>query len=87
MKWATFRPLEPIVLVFPDKQNRRTVRTARDAAEALLHDWPHDDGEEFYFAVKICLDVIVGRGEPCELRTAMLRAAGEAGVVAIAVVH
>ncbi|WP_458386243.1 DUF982 domain-containing protein [Rhizobium pisi] len=87
MKWDTFKPLEPIVLVFPDKQNRRSVRTARDAAEVLLQDWPHDDGEQYYAAVKVCLDVIIGRGEPCELRTAMLRAASEAGVITIAVIH
>ncbi|MBB3313217.1 hypothetical protein FHT78_005009 [Rhizobium sp. BK196] len=87
MKWRTVRPIEPIVLVFPDKQRRKTVRTARDAAEALLHEWPHDDGEEFCAAVKVCLDVIIGRGDPHHLRTAMLRAAGEAGVIAIAAIH
>ncbi|CUX67546.1 hypothetical protein AGR4C_pb20160 [Agrobacterium tumefaciens str. Kerr 14] len=49
--------------------------------------WPVDDGEQFYNAGKICLDIIIGLTEPNRLREAMIRAAGEAGVGAIAVIH
>jgi Protein of unknown function (DUF982) len=59
----------------------------RDAAEALMCDWPHDGGEEFCDAVRTCLDVMIGRIAPSELHGAMLRAAGEAGITAITVVH
>jgi len=52
-----------------------------------MRDWPHEDGEEFYNAVKTCLDVMTGRSTPAELRNAMLRAAGEAGIIVIASLH
>ena len=87
MKWDSSRQFEPIFLVFAEKNNRTVVRTARDAAEVLLRYWPVDDGEQFYDAIKICLDVIVGLTEPDRLREAMIRAAGEAGIAALAVVH
>ena len=87
MKWDSSRRFEPVVLVFGEKKDRAVVRTARDAAELLLRYWPVDDGEQFYDAIKICLDVIIGLTEPDRLREAMIRAAAEAGIVAIAVVH
>ncbi|MBW6424898.1 DUF982 domain-containing protein [Rhizobium sp. XQZ8] len=86
MKWDSSRRFEPIILFFAEKNNRAVFRTAR-AAEVLLRYWPVDDGEQFYDAIKICLDVIVGLTEPGRLREAMIRAAGEAGIAALAVVH
>ncbi len=87
MKWDSSRRFEPVVLVFGEKKDRAVVRTARDAAELLLRYWPVDDGEQFYDAIKICLDVIIGLTEPDRLREAMIRAAAETGIVAIAVVQ
>lgn len=87
MRWGISRQIEPIALVFADNRNPKIIRTVRDAAEALMRRWPADDGEEFYGAVKTCVDVIVGEAEPGSLRQAMIRAAAEAGVPAISVVH
>jgi hypothetical protein len=57
------------------------------AANALIREFPSDDGEEFLLAIKLCLDVVKGNAEPEELRAAIIRAANEAGVTAIAVLH
>jgi hypothetical protein len=46
-----------------------------------------DDGEEFLAAVKARLDVMTGKASGRELRSAILRAANEAGVAAVAVLH
>nr|WP_113322486.1 DUF982 domain-containing protein [Rhizobium sp. 1399] len=43
--------------------------------------------EEFLAAIKICLDVVHGNAVPWELRAAIIRAADEAGITAIAVLH
>ncbi len=72
MQWDTSRHFEPIVLVFPQDISPKTVRTARDAADALIRHWPHDDGEAFCCAVKICLDVMIGRSALWELRCCVL---------------
>jgi len=68
-------------------RSRKVIRTARDAAEVLVEDWPLQDGEEFYDAVKTCLDVISGESEPNWLRQAIGRAACEAGITAITIIH
>ncbi|MBX5135344.1 DUF982 domain-containing protein [Rhizobium lentis] len=80
------RRIEPIILVFAETGGRKIVRTARQAAEVLMQDWPIDDGEEFFTAVKTCLDVITGDAEPDRLRQAIIRAAAEAGIAAITVI-
>jgi hypothetical protein len=74
---------EPIILVFAERKDRKVIRTARDAAEVLLREWPTDDGEEFFVAVKTCLDVIAGKAEPEKLHEAIVRAAYEAGIATI----
>jgi len=43
--------------------------------------------EEFLAAIKVSLDVVQGNAEPGELRAAIIRAAAEAGITAIAVLH
>ncbi|MFW7354636.1 MAG: DUF982 domain-containing protein [Brucella sp.] len=55
MKRDTSKQLEPIFLIFTKHDGRKVIRTARDAARVLMKDWPCDDGEEFYDAVKTCL--------------------------------
>jgi len=52
-----------------------------------MREWPSDDGEEFLAAVKACLDVMTGRADPDQLRGAIIRAADEAGVTALTVLH
>lgn len=86
MEWDASRRIDPIILVFAETGVRKIVRTARQAAEILMQDWPIDDGEEFFSAVKACLDVINGDTEPDRLRQAIIRAAAEAGVAAITVI-
>lgn len=87
MKWDTSKRFEPIILVFAERKDRKVVRTAREAAEVLLEEWPVDEGEEFLVAVKTCLDVITGKIEPEKLHEAIVRAAYEAGIAAITTDH
>ncbi|WP_246735549.1 DUF982 domain-containing protein [Rhizobium sp. BK377] len=61
---------------------RRVTRTRNWAKE-----WPSDDGEEFLTAVKAFLGVMRGKASSDELRSAILRAANEAGVGAVASIH
>jgi hypothetical protein len=53
----------------------------------LIKEFPSDDGEEFLAAIEICLDVVKGNTDPEQLRAAIIRAADEAGVTAITVLH
>ena len=87
MKRDTSAAFDPVILVFKDGSKRVIVRTVGEAANALMRDWPSDDGDEFLAAVKACMDVMIGKAEPEHLRQAIIRAADEAGVTAIAVLH
>ncbi len=87
MKWDTSASFDPVILVFKDENRRLIVRTVGEAANALMREWPSDDGEEFLSAVKACLDVMTGKAGADELRAAIIRAADEAGVTALAVLH
>jgi hypothetical protein len=87
MKWDTSASFDPVILVFKDGNRRLIVRTVGEAANALMREWPSDDGEEFLAAVKACLDVMTGRADPDQLRGAIIRAADEAGVTALTVLH
>lgn len=46
-----------------------------------------DGGEEYVAAVKACVDVISEQIAPEQFREALLRAADEAGIAALTVVH
>lgn len=87
MKWDTSASFDPLILVFKDGNKRLIVRTVGEAANVLMREWPSDDGEGFLSAVKACLDVMTGKAEADELRAAIIRAADEAGVTALAVLH
>jgi hypothetical protein len=87
MKLDTSTEFDQVILIFQDSGRRLTVRTVQEAANALMKDWPSDDGEEFLSAVKACLDVMTGKANGRELRSAILRAANEAGVASVAVLH
>ncbi|MBB3465279.1 DUF982 domain-containing protein [Rhizobium sp. BK377] len=87
MKFDTLTEFDQVILIFKDPGRRLTVRTVQEAATALIKDWPLDDGEEFLTAVKACLDVMTGKASSDELRSAILRAANEAGVAAVTALH
>jgi hypothetical protein len=87
MKIDMSAEFDQVILIFEDPGRRLIVRTALEAANALITEWPSDDGEEFLTAVKACLDVMIGKASSDELRSAILRAASEAGVGAVAVIH
>jgi hypothetical protein len=87
MKFDNSTEFDQVILIFKDPGRRLTVRTVQDAAKALMKDWPSDDGEEFLTAVKACLDVMTGKASSRELRSALLRAANEAGVAALTALH
>ncbi|MBB3443865.1 hypothetical protein FHT93_003736 [Rhizobium sp. BK379] len=87
MKFDTSTEFDQVILIFKDPGRQLIVRTVQEAANALLKDWPSDDGEEFLSAVKACVDVMTGKASSWELRSAILRAANEAGVAAVAVLH
>ncbi|MBY5829773.1 DUF982 domain-containing protein (plasmid) [Rhizobium ruizarguesonis] len=83
MRFDMLRNFPTIILVFAEGKDRRVIRTAREAAQLLLKEWPIDDGEEFFTAVRTCLEVLTGDTEPEKLHEAIVRAAYEAGIAAI----
>ncbi|MBB3594355.1 hypothetical protein FHX08_004759 [Rhizobium sp. BK529] len=87
MEWDTSAEFSPVALIFEDRNRRVIVRTAKDAAKVLMRDFPVDDGEEFLAAIRACVDVMAGKLEPEKFRQAIIRAADEAGISAIAVLH
>ncbi|MFS2175474.1 DUF982 domain-containing protein [Rhizobium pisi] len=87
MEWDTTIEFAPVILLFKDPDRLFSVRTAIGAANMLIKEFPSDDGEEFLAAIEICLDVVMGNTDPEQLRAAIIRAADEAGVTAITVLH
>ncbi len=82
-RYAAFAP---IGLTFPNNQRRKIIRNLVDAAHVLIEDWPLDDGEDYVVAVKACADALRGDIDPEEFRQALLNAADEAGISALALV-
>ncbi len=76
-----------MILAFEAERERVLVRTVQEAADALMRKWLIDDGEEFLAAVKACLDVMARKAEPEDLRAALIRAADEADVTVVTVLH
>ncbi|WP_087001480.1 DUF982 domain-containing protein [Rhizobium sullae] len=87
MRLDMLRRFPTIILGFAEGKDRKVIRTAREAARLLLKEWPTDDGEEFFTAVRTCLDVLTGEIEPEKLHEAIVRAAYEAGIAAITTDH
>ncbi|MBB2701489.1 UNVERIFIED_ORG: hypothetical protein GGI66_006210 [Rhizobium esperanzae] len=87
MNWNTSSTFTPVGLALRGQLAHKVVRTLGDAAHMLITDWPSDDGEEYVSAVKACVDAISGRIAPEQFREAFLRAAEEAGIAALTVVH
>ncbi|SCB60385.1 Protein of unknown function [Rhizobium aethiopicum] len=87
MEWDISVEFDPVILVFDNPERFFSVRTAVGAANALMNEFPCDDGKEFLAAIEICLDVVNGNAKPEQLRAAIIRAADEAGVTTVAVLH
>ncbi|MGO8653122.1 DUF982 domain-containing protein [Rhizobium ruizarguesonis] len=87
MCWNTSSAFMPVGLALRGPAAYRIVCTLGDAAHILSKDWPSDDGEEYVAAVKACVDAISGQIAPEQFREALLRAADEAGIAALTVVH
>ena len=87
MCWNTSSAFTRVWIVPCGIATRRVVRTLGDAAHLLMKDWPSDDGEEYVAAVKASVDAITGKITPEQFREILLRAANEAGIAALAVVH
>ncbi|MGO8653097.1 DUF982 domain-containing protein [Rhizobium ruizarguesonis] len=86
MDWDATSAFTPVGLALRGQPAHRIVRTLGDAAYMLLKDWPSDDGEEYVTAVKACVDAISGEITP-QFWVAFLRAADEAGIAALPIVH
>lgn len=87
MDWGASSAFTLVGLALRGQPAHMIVRTLGDAAFMLLKDWPSDDGEEYVNAVKACVDAISGQIAPEQFRDAFLRAADEAGIAALAIVH
>ncbi|MBY3342888.1 DUF982 domain-containing protein [Rhizobium laguerreae] len=87
MNWNTSSAFAPLGLALRGRATHRIVCTLGDGAHILITDWPSDDGEEYVAAVKACVDAISGQIAPEQFREALLRAAEEAGIAALSVVH
>ncbi|WP_245296763.1 DUF982 domain-containing protein [Rhizobium bangladeshense] len=87
MEWDSSAAFSPIALIFQGRNERVVVRTAKEAAKVLMSDFPLDDGEEFLAAVRVCVEVMAGKLEPEKLRQAIIRAADEAGITTVAILH
>ncbi|MDH6650185.1 UNVERIFIED_ORG: hypothetical protein M2312_004856 [Rhizobium esperanzae] len=87
MDWDATSAFTPVGLTLGGQPAHRIIRTLGDAAYLLLKDWPSDDGEEYVTAVKACVDAITGQIAPEQFRDAFLRAADEAGIAALTIVH
>jgi hypothetical protein len=87
MNWNTSSAFAPVGLALRGQGAHRIVRTVGDAAHILIKDWPSDEGEEYVAAVKACVDAISGQIAPEQFREALLRAADEACIAALTVVH
>lgn len=85
--WRTSEDFAPLMLVMDGQEEHRLVRSLGEVAGALIAGWPTDDGREYIAAVKTCLDAIQGNISPKVARAALIRAAEEAGIRVIAVVH
>jgi hypothetical protein len=80
-------PFPALRLVMRGREKYRVIRTVRDAAEALIRDWPSDDGEEYIKAVRACLEAFKGDIPPEAVRDALIKAANEEQILHISIVH
>jgi hypothetical protein len=86
MCWNTSSAFTPVGLALRGPATHKIVCALGDAAHILIKDWP-SDGEEYVAAVKACVDAISGQIAPEQFRETFLRAADEAGIASLTVVH
>lgn len=79
--------LSPVRVIFTGTDRTLKVGTTREAWKVLLDMWPVADGRKFLSALKICMDVEHGIGEPADAREAFIAAAEEAGVTIVSARH
>jgi len=70
----------PVIVSLGDAHADLTISSVEEAAEELLTEWPIDDSDRYYEAVKACLDCITSDADPDFARTAFVQAAEEAGM-------
>ncbi|MBB3302899.1 hypothetical protein FHT72_006771 [Rhizobium sp. BK077] len=87
MNWNTSSAFTPVGLALRGQTAHKIICTIGDAAHILIKDWPSGMGEEYAAAVKACVDAINGQIGPEQFREALLRAADEAGIARLTVVH
>ena len=87
MKRHRSEEFAPLMLVMGGQKENRLVRSLRDMAEALIIAWPLDDGDEYVTAVKACVDALQGDLPIEEARAALIRAAEEAEILVLGVIH
>jgi hypothetical protein len=87
MKWHTTEEFTPLMLVVNGPEKYKLVATLWDAAQLLTACWPIDDGDEYLIAIRKCRDAIHGDIPAEDVREAFIRAAKEAGISVITVVH
>lgn len=80
MERDNIHEFQPIRLEQPDGKRHIVICSVEDAARELLTDWPEDDSDQFYNAVKVCLDGINGKADPELVRLAVVAAAQDAGL-------
>jgi hypothetical protein len=86
MKRYTSQHFPALRLVMNGREKYRVVKTVRDAAEALLSDWPCHDGEQYMIAVQACLDAFYDVVPAEVVGDALIRAANEDRVPHISLV-
>ncbi len=79
MEYEASHAFQPLQLTQYNSNRGSIVSSVEDAAIALLTDWPGDEGDRFYEAVKACLDCLDHVVEPASARIAFILAAQEAG--------
>ncbi|MBB3649176.1 hypothetical protein FHX14_005410 [Rhizobium sp. BK619] len=75
-----------LMLVFEDREAYK-IKTLHDMANVLLNLWPDEEGDAYVIAVKACLDAKFGDVSPEFARRALIKAAEEAGLGVITIIH
>lgn len=87
MNWHRSEGFAPVMLLLGGREKHRLITSLREVAKALITAGPCDNGEEYMTAAKAYLDAIHGNLSPQDVHAALVRAAPEAGVSVITVVH
>lgn len=59
----------------------RSIRSAREAADILMSQWPAERGRKYEVALKACQNVLYGNVAPVLCRRAFEAAARQAGIL------